>query len=75
MHGQKYCYRILAHFSQLSPNGLVEYDVCETVEGFVAVVNVIDSPIPRALFTDKTDVTNCVMKVIELQALCVLDLC
>lgn len=26
VHGQKYCYRILAHFSKLSPNGLVEYD-------------------------------------------------
>lgn len=31
VHGQKYCYRILAHFSQLSPNGLVEYDVCESI--------------------------------------------
>lgn len=33
----------------------------------MAVVNVIDNPIPSALFTDKTDVTNCVMKVIEVQ--------
>ena len=50
-----------------SDRNWIEYDVCETVEGFVAVVNVIDNPIPSALFTDKTDVTNCVMKVIEVQ--------
>lgn len=31
VHGQKYCYRILAHFSKLSPNGFVEYDVCESI--------------------------------------------
>lgn len=31
VHGQLYCYRIVANFSQLSPNGLVEYDRAESI--------------------------------------------
>ncbi len=31
VHGQIYCYRIVANFSQLSPNGLVEYDNAESI--------------------------------------------
>jgi gliding motility-associated-like protein len=38
VRGRQYCYRILAHFSQLSPNGIFEYDIVLSVPSDEACV-------------------------------------
>jgi len=46
VRGQQYCYRILAHFSRFSPNGIFEYDKVESVPSVEICVNVpLDIPV------------------------------
>ena len=59
VHGQKYCYRILAHFSKLSPNGLVEYDVCESIPSNEDCAE-LNRDVPVLIHVDvtNTDISN-----------------
>ncbi|MDW8273250.1 MAG: gliding motility-associated C-terminal domain-containing protein [Chitinophagales bacterium] len=46
VRGQQYCYRILAHFSRLSPNGIFEYDKVVSVPSDEICINVpLDIPV------------------------------
>jgi gliding motility-associated-like protein len=59
VRGQQYCYRILAHFSRLSPNGIFEYDMVESVPSIEVCVNVpLDIPVITNVSVNTTDVTN-----------------
>lgn len=54
VNGQKYCYRILAHFSKLSPNGLVEYDNAESIPSNEACAE-LNRDVPILLHVDVTN--------------------
>ncbi|HRP39700.1 MAG TPA: gliding motility-associated C-terminal domain-containing protein [Chitinophagales bacterium] len=56
VRGQDYCYRILAHFSHLSPNGIFEYDKVESVPSVEICVNVpLDIPVITNVSVNNTD--------------------
>lgn len=57
--GQEYTYRVLAHFSRLSPNGLFEYDLVESVpSNEVCVFRPVNVPVMLNVDVEQTDVTN-----------------
>ncbi len=59
VRGQQYCYRILAHFSRFSPNGIFEFDQVESVPSAEICVNVpLDIPVLTNVSVNSTDVTN-----------------
>lgn len=59
VRGQQYCYRILAHFSRLSPNGIFEYDKVESVPSVEICVNVpLDIPVITNVSVNTTDISN-----------------
>lgn len=59
VRGQQYCYRVLAHFSKLSPNGIFEYDRVESVPSDEVCVNVpLDIPVITNVSVNTTDETN-----------------
>ncbi len=59
VHGQKYCYRILAHFSQLSPNGLVTYDNALSIPSNEDCAELKrDVPVITNVDVTNTDITN-----------------
>ncbi len=57
--GQQYTYRVVAHFSKLSPNGLFQFDAVESVpsEG-VCVFRPVDVPVILNVDVQQTDATN-----------------
>ena len=59
VRGQVYCYRVLAHFSKLSPNGLVEYDNAESIPSNEVCAE-LKKDVPVLLHADviKTDTVN-----------------
>lgn len=57
--GQQYSYRIVAHFSKLSPNGLFQFDANESVPSDEVCVFVpVDVPVMLNVDVQQTDVTN-----------------
>lgn len=58
VHGQDLCYRILAHFSQKSPNGLYEYDKVVSVPSNEACIYLpFDVPVITTVSVLQTDPT------------------
>ncbi len=57
--GQQYSYRIVAHFSKLSPNGLFQFDPNESVpSNEVCVTMPVDVPVMLNVDVQQTDVVN-----------------
>jgi gliding motility-associated-like protein len=57
--GQKYCYRILAHFSQLGPSGQFEFNEVESVPSNEACAYLkIDVPLITHVTVDSTDAST-----------------
>jgi gliding motility-associated-like protein len=57
--GQVYCYRALAHFSQLSPSGLVQYDNAESIPSNESCAELKkDKPIITHVSVTATDASN-----------------
>ncbi|MFN8322444.1 MAG: gliding motility-associated C-terminal domain-containing protein [Chitinophagales bacterium] len=57
--GQQYSYRIVAHFSKLSPNGLFQFDANESVPSDeVCVFMPVDVPVILNVDVQTTDVAN-----------------
>lgn len=57
--GQEYTYRVLAHFSKLSPNGIFQFDQVESVpSNEVCVFKPINVPVMLNVDVQQTDVAN-----------------
>lgn len=57
--GQQYTYRVVAHFSTLSPNGLFQFDANESVpSNEVCIYMPVDVPVILNVDVQETDVTN-----------------
>ncbi len=62
--GLTYCYRILAHFSQLSPNGILEYDQVESVASNEACINLpLSVPVITKVSVRNTDPVSGSMQI------------
>lgn len=57
--GQQYSYRIVAHFSKLSPNGIFQYDAVESVPSNEICINMpINIPVMLKVDVQQTDIAN-----------------
>lgn len=62
IRGNEYCYRILAHFSKKSPNGIYEWDLVESVTSNETCVFLpLDIPLMTKVSVTNTGSTNGVM--------------
>ncbi len=64
IRGNEYCYRILAHYSTKSPNGIFEWDLIESVpSNEVCVALPLSVPVITKISVTNTDVANGAIEV------------